>query len=44
MARGHLAYALAALVYPRIAARRHRMPGGTEACRIVSPDQTKEHG
>jgi predicted DCC family thiol-disulfide oxidoreductase YuxK len=28
---------LAALVYPRIAANRHRMPGGTAACRIEPP-------
>lgn len=30
---------LAAVVYPRIAANRHRMPGGTAACRIVPPDR-----
>ena len=39
--------ALAGLVYPRIAANRHRMPGGTAACRIVAPgeqkDEKKEH-
>lgn len=28
---------LAAAVYPRIAANRHRMPGGTAACRIEPP-------
>ena len=28
---------LAAIVYPRIAANRHRMPGGTAACRIEPP-------
>lgn len=31
---------LAALVYPRIAANRHRMPGGTAACALEPP---KEH-
>ena len=31
---------LAALVYPRIAAHRHRMPGGTAACRIEPPRGT----
>lgn len=31
---------LARLVYPRIAAHRHRLPGGTAACRIEPP---KEH-
>lgn len=31
---------LAALVYPRIAANRHRMPGGTAACRIEPPTRT----
>jgi len=30
---------LAARVYPRIAANRHRMPGGTPACRIAVPDE-----
>ena len=30
---------LAGLVYPRIAANRHRMPGGTAACRYVPPDE-----
>lgn len=30
---------LAAIVYPRIAANRHRMPGGTAACRIAAPDE-----
>lgn len=29
---------LAGIVYPRIAANRHRMPGGTAACRITPPD------
>ncbi|MET3963932.1 putative DCC family thiol-disulfide oxidoreductase YuxK [Marmoricola sp. OAE513] len=29
----------AALVYPRIAANRHRMPGGTAACRITPPEE-----
>lgn len=33
---------LAGLVYPRIAANRHRMPGGTAACRIVPPDEKEE--
>lgn len=28
---------LANVVYPRIAANRHRMPGGTAACRIEPP-------
>jgi predicted DCC family thiol-disulfide oxidoreductase YuxK len=28
---------LAHLVYPRIAANRHRMPGGTAACKIEPP-------
>jgi len=28
---------LASLVYPRIAANRHRMPGGTAACKIEPP-------
>lgn len=28
---------LAAVVYPRIAKNRHRMPGGTAACRIEPP-------
>ncbi|MFL6024713.1 MAG: thiol-disulfide oxidoreductase DCC family protein [Marmoricola sp.] len=28
---------VAALVYPRIAASRHRMPGGTAACQIEPP-------
>ncbi len=28
---------LAGLVYPRVAANRHRLPGGTAACRIVPP-------
>ena len=32
---------LAALVYPRIAANRHRMPGGTAACRIEPPKETQ---
>jgi len=32
---------LAAVVYPRIAANRHRMPGGTAACRIVVPDEKR---
>lgn len=31
---------LANLVYPRIAANRHRMPGGTAACALEPP---KEH-
>lgn len=31
---------LAGLVYPRIAANRHRMPGGTAACRIQPPEET----
>lgn len=31
--------ALAHLVYPRIAANRHRMPGGTAACRIQPPKE-----
>ncbi|MCX6396073.1 MAG: DUF393 domain-containing protein [Propionibacteriales bacterium] len=31
---------LAGVVYPRIAANRHRMPGGTAACRIAAPDET----
>lgn len=31
---------LAALVYPRIAAHRHRLPGGTAACRIEPPRST----
>lgn len=31
---------LANLVYPRIAANRHRMPGGTAACRIEPPRGT----
>lgn len=31
--------ALANLVYPRIAANRHRMPGGTAACRIEPPKE-----
>jgi predicted DCC family thiol-disulfide oxidoreductase YuxK len=30
---------LAHLVYPRIAANRHRMPGGTAACRIAVPGE-----
>lgn len=30
---------LAGLVYPRIAANRHRMPGGTAACRITPPNE-----
>lgn len=30
---------LAHLVYPRIAAHRHRMPGGTAACRIDPPSK-----
>lgn len=29
--------ALAHLVYPRIAANRHRMPGGTAACKVEPP-------
>ena len=29
--------AIAHLVYPRIAANRHRMPGGTAACKIEPP-------
>lgn len=32
---------LAHLVYPRIAANRHRMPGGTAACRIEPPKETR---
>jgi len=28
---------IAHLVYPRVAANRHRMPGGTAACRIEPP-------
>ena len=28
---------IAHLVYPRIAANRHRMPGGTAACKIEPP-------
>ena len=32
---------LARLVYPRIAANRHRMPGGTAACRIQPPEETR---
>ncbi len=31
---------LANLIYPRIAANRHRMPGGTAACRIEPPKAT----
>lgn len=31
---------LANLVYPRIAANRHRMPGGTAACRVEPPRGT----
>lgn len=31
--------ALAAKVYPRIAANRHRMPGGTAACKVEPPKQ-----
>ena len=31
--------AVAARVYPRIAANRHRMPGGTAACRIEPPKE-----
>jgi len=30
---------LAGLVYPRIAANRHRMPGGTAACRYEPPKE-----
>jgi len=30
---------LAHLVYPRIAANRHRMPGGTPACKIQPPPE-----
>jgi predicted DCC family thiol-disulfide oxidoreductase YuxK len=29
----------ARIVYPRIAANRHRMPGGTAACRIEPPKE-----
>lgn len=33
---------LAGLLYPRVAANRHRMPGGTAACRITPPDEKPE--
>lgn len=33
--------AVAHLVYPRIAANRHRMPGGTAACRIEPPKENR---
>lgn len=32
---------LAERVYPRIAANRHRMPGGTPACRFEPPAERK---
>lgn len=31
--------ALANLVYPRVAANRHRMPGGTAACAVKPPGE-----
>ena len=31
----------AAVVYPRIASNRHRLPGGTPACRIEPPRRTR---
>ena len=31
---------LAARIYPRIAANRHRMPGGTAACKITPPEDS----
>lgn len=32
---------IAHLVYPRIAANRHRMPGGTAACRYEPPQEAR---
>lgn len=32
---------LAARIYPKIAANRHRMPGGTAACRLEPPTEPK---